>query len=170
MTAFIVLCVVLGWMVVVCLITKLLNSSLPDEFWARALCLIVFLVLLPLPIVDEIVGRYQFKELCVRHAEVRVDRQKAAGKTLYLDELPPVEIKGPWVTVMSKPWRYLDVNTGETIVSYDVLNALGGNVLQALGLSASPLTFSGICPISPRISAEEVFKELGIKKVDKPSR
>lgn len=117
------------------------------------------------PVADEIIGGLQFKELCSK-AELIVDDHKARGrkvkslgaKNTYLDSYA--------VTIRKQYWAYVDVDTGELLVSWNEYFAEGGWLIMALGISeaSSPLTFTGVC--RPEGARSPVFKKLNITKVD----
>lgn len=167
---FLILLAVL-WLVAAFLLAKLATTRLPKLWWAHVLRMSLFLALLPLPLVDEIVGKRQFDKLCSENTMIQVDPEKAVGRTVYLADLPDIEIKGPWVRVVSKPWRFIDTITGETVVAYNTLQAAGGLFTRTLGIfeGGVPLTFKGSCaPADPPGSAK-AFAKLGITYVEPPT-
>ena len=167
MTGILLIFVAVLWLVVAFYLVKLIAILLPAIWWAYLLRVVLYLALLPLPLIDEIVGKRQFEKLCSENATVQVDRAKATGRTVYLANLPDVEIKGTWVRVVSKKWRYIDATTGETVVSYNTLQAVGGRFILALGISEGgvPLTFKGFCEPEGRVDPLKLFKEIGITQI-----
>jgi hypothetical protein len=142
---------------------------LPKRAWRFPAALLFFLALIPLPLIDEIVGKRQFEKLCRENAGIHVDRAKAAGRAVYLAEVPFVDATGTWVRVVMRPWRYVDAKTGETVVSYTTLQAAGGRFVHMLPLSEGrvPLTFSGHCGASGVVDPVKLFKELGITQIQR---
>lgn len=133
--------------------------------------MVIFAALLPLPLIDEIVGGRQFEQLCKDNSTIQVDRATAAGKTVYYAPQPSVEIKGTWVRVVLKPQWFVDATTGKTVVSYNELIAVGGRFIQTLGISEGgmPLTFRGTCVPSNRPGSIETFKPFGINYIEPPA-
>ncbi len=131
--------------------------------------LLLFSVLLPLPLINEIVGKYQFEQLCKDNATIRIDRATAVGKTVYLAESTDVEIKGKWLRFVVKPWRYVDVTTGETVVSYKTLMADGGLFFRMIRISEGgvPLTFKGSCYPGELSKLQNLFQELNVTQVQR---
>lgn len=154
------------WALVALLLVWIVGKILPKAGWALAVRVVLFLGLLPLPIVDELVGKRQFEQACREYAVLKVDREKAAGKTVYLSIQPDFEIDGTWVRVGVKPWRYVDVSTGETIVSYHTLVAARRFIRFSEG--GSPITFRGTCAPANRPASAQAFKEYGINYVEPP--
>lgn len=133
---------------------------------------VIFGMLLPLPLVDEFAGKRQFEQLCKDNATIQVDRAMAVGKTVYLEKTTDVEIRDTWVRIVMKQWRYVDVNTGEPVVSYNTLEALGGRLVQSFGFSEGrvPLTFANYyCGPKDRPASFQAFEALGIKYIEPPN-
>jgi hypothetical protein len=128
-------------------------------------------VLFPLPLVDELIGKRQFEELCKENSTIQVDRASAVGKTVYLSKTSDVEIKDKWVHIVLKPWRFVDVATGEPVVSYNTLMARGGWLIRMSRLSEGsvPLTFKGSCVPDNRPASIQTFKPLGINYIEPPA-
>jgi len=131
---------------------------------------VLLLVLIPLPVIDEIVGKEQFERLCIENSKVTVSPTKAPGSTVYLQRLPDEEIKGTWVRVARKPWHFVDASSGELVVSYSTLTAAGGWFVHVLPLSEGrvPLLFKGSCAPANRPATVKTFKDIGINYIERP--
>ena len=131
--------------------------------------MLLFLVLVPLPLVDEIVGKRQFEKLCSENGTIHMDRSKVAGKTVYLAAVPDTQIKGAWIPVVLKPWRFVDADSGEVLVSYNTLMAVGGMWTRTLRISEGnvPLTFKGYCEPGGTVDLVKLFKEAGITQIQR---
>jgi hypothetical protein len=172
MSGILILVVAVLWLVIAFYLAKVIAKMFPEAWWAYVLRAVLFVALLPLPLIDELVGRVQFEQLCHENSTIQVDRARAAGKTVYLAAQPDVEVKGTWVRVVLQPWRFIDVNSGETIVSYNTLQAVGGVFVRTLGISEGqvPLLFKGSCVPANRPTSVQTFKELGINYVERPAK
>jgi hypothetical protein len=126
-------------------------------------------LLLPLPLVDELVGKWQFEQLCKDNSTIQVDRARAVGKTVYFVPQPTVDVTGTWVRVALRPHKFVDVVTGESVISYNELMASGGRLSRALGISEGgvPLTFVGSCALDENPRA--LFKSLNVSVMDRPN-
>lgn len=153
------------WLIAAFFISKLIVRMLPETWWRWLVGAILFLALLPLPLIDEIVGAKQFAKLCKENATIQVDRTKAAGRTVFLNYTAPVELKGTWVPVWLQSWQFVDATTGETVISYNTLRAGSGKLGPS---SLGPLTFAGECVEPNRPAYNDVFRELGIKYIQRP--
>lgn len=170
MTGIFLLFVIAIWLAIVIWLSKIIIKKLPTTWWRIPLGLVIFVVLLPLPLIDEIVGGRQFEQLCKENSTIQVDRAVAVGKTVYLAQTPDIEIKGTWVRVVLKPWRFVDATTGEIVVSYNTLIADGGRLIRTLGISEGgvPLAFRGTCVPANRPGSIQTFKPFGINYIEPP--
>lgn len=168
MGGLIALFVVAVWIAVAAWLAKIIARRIAVQRWRTPVGLLAFAVLLALPAIDEIVGGRQFETLCHEHAStIEVNRETAKGRTVYLAVASDEEVKGTWVRVVKKHWRYVDAMTGETVVSYNTLTARGGRLLK-VSEGHAPLTFHGYCaPENPPASVE-TFKEFGINYIQPP--
>jgi hypothetical protein len=140
-------------------------AKIPNEGWRAAAAVVLFPALLIAPIADDIIGGLQFRALCEEKTAIRVDESRAAGKTVSLIRDRSIQVPWSLVPAIEQPWRYADVDTQEVLVSFSTLDARGGWLIRALGVSEtdSPITFSRSCGPADRSS---VFQELNIRKVE----
>lgn len=169
MTGIYLLGVTAIWIFIVIFLTKIITTKLAGQTWRTLVRVLIFVVLLPLPLADEIIGGKQFEQLCKENSNIQVDRMKAAGKTVYLADLSDVQIKGTWVPIRLQPWRFVDVTTNEPVVSYNILHATGGRLIRALRISEGdvPLTFKDYCEPGGRVYPLQLFKELEVTQVQR---
>lgn len=172
MSGLLLLAVAVLWLVVATSIAIAVFKRLPERTWRFPVVAILFLALVPLPLIDEILGKKQFEQLCRENATIQVDRSTAAGRTVYLAEVPFLEATGTWIRVVVRPWRYVDAKTGETVVSYNTVQASGGRFVHALPLSEGrvPLLFRGSCVPADRPASAQDFSELGINYIERPTK
>lgn len=170
MSGIYLLFVAVIWVLVVILLSKTIAKKLPSVTWRIPIAIVIFVVLFPLPLIDEIIGGRQFAQLCKDNSTIQVDRVTAVGRTVYFAPQPNLEIKGTWVRVVLRPQRFVDVTTGETVLSYNELIAAGGQFIRALGISEGgmPLTFRGTCVPANRPGSVQTFKSYGINYVEPP--
>ncbi len=171
MTGIYLLVVAMGWLAFVAWLSVFSTKKLPLSTWRVPVALAIFAVALPLPLVDELVGKRQFEQLCAENSTVHVDRATAVGRTVYFVPQPNVEVKGTWVRIVLQPRRYIDATTGEVIVSYNELIASGGHLIRALGVSEGgmPLLFRGTCVPANRPASTKTFEPYGIRYIEPPA-
>jgi hypothetical protein len=171
MTGLFLLAIVGIWFYITIKIIRFITGNLPEIWWRPVVGVGLFVLILPLPLVDEIVGGRQFEQLCKENSTIHVDRVSAAGKTVYLAELPDTQIDGAWVPIRKQPWTFVDVTTGETIISYNIFYATGGRLIRTLGISEGnvPLTFKGSCAPTGDDRAN-VFIFNAINEINRPEK
>lgn len=123
---------------------------------------LVFVVLLPLPLLDEIIAQPQFSALCRELAVVTVHEHASRGRTVTRSGLPPEPVPGVMVPVALRKWLYVDAATGQPVMSFNTLEAGAGKLASALGTTrpASPLVFAGTCEASGR---QRMFDALDLR-------
>lgn len=169
MTGIYLLFVAVIWMAVVIWLSKTIARKLPSATWRIPVAIVIFSALLPLPLIDEIVGGRQFKQLCKDNSQIHANKATAAGRTVYLAEVPFIEIKDTWVRVVLRPWRYLDATTNEPVISYNILMADGGWLIRSMGISSGgvPLTFKGSCEPGGVIDPVKLHSELQVTQIQR---
>lgn len=170
MTGIYLLCVAAIWLAAVIWLSKIITQKLPMTTWRIPVAMLIFAALLPLPLIDEIVGGRQFERLCKDNSTIQVDRSTAVGTTVYFVPQTDVEIKGTWVRVVLQPRQFVDATTGTLVFSYSTLLAEGGRFIRMLGISEGgmPLTFNGSC--RPKESPKDLLKSLDITALDRPQQ
>ena len=154
------------WLGVAIGLVLLVTKILPERWWRDPLRVLLILAVLPLPIVDDVFGGMQFKQLCKENSAIHVDRATAEGRTVYLADVSPRKLSGTWVPVTLTEWRYVDAKTGKTVLSYNTLTAGPG----LFRLAGAPLTFKGYCaPGGSRGVANDLLKQLHITVIKRPT-
>ena len=94
-------------------------------------------ILLPVPVCDELIAAPQFRRLCAVGTRIEFDPSTIRGKTIYstVNQSP-----NPRVTVGTLhgyyiPWRYYDATTKDLVVSYKTYDIRGGLLVRSLGFS-----------------------------------
>jgi hypothetical protein len=134
------------------------DASAPEApFGGRSLACqaLVLVVLLPLPLIDELLAKQQFDALCrgegTLQAQVRAQMQAvlAAGNPVRLQALAPEQMSGTLVPVLRHPQLYIDASTQQALASFNTLEAQAGKLARLMGRVTHPLTFSGRCGPPP---------------------
>jgi hypothetical protein len=170
-TGLYLLLVAVVWIAVAVLLARWLTSAMRNHgAWRSVVAVLIVTVLLPLPLLDEIIAKRQFEHLCKDNATIKIDPATAAGRTVHFDEQPQAPVPGTWVRVVSLPQRYVDVTSKEVVVSYNILRASGGVLVHLFGFSEGkvPLLFHGSCAPKDPPAGVNGFKALGIDYVEPP--
>ena len=155
------------WFFIVLALIIWLAKKLPEKWWRIPLSFLVFVVFLILPIVDEIVGGWQFQRLCEVNSTINFDKETADGRTVYLAETSDVGIKNMWVHITLKPWRFLDVATDDLIISYNTLKANNSFVGKFMSQEGVPILFKGWCEPGGIVDPIKLFESLGVIYVER---
>ncbi|QBC42389.1 hypothetical protein [Iodobacter fluviatilis] len=125
MSGLIVFPILFVWIYISVRLSLLITHWLPDVWWRGVISTVLFFVLLPMPLMDEIIAKKQFEKLCKENESTYFDKE-AVGKTVYLDSKPEIKVQGTAVPIALHPWRFIDASTKELLVSYNTLRADGG--------------------------------------------
>lgn len=147
----------------------LITSALPRRWWRAMLRVLLVLVLIPLPILDDKLAGPQFGELCRENAQVQIS-PKAISKTVYLKGVEDIEIRDKWVPMRIRTWQFVDSESGETLVTFNEVHASGGWFTRGLSEGKVPQTFQGSCRPKNAPLTMEQFAALGIKYIEPPTR
>lgn len=77
------------WTVLIAGFSVLVTKMLPKSTWRSLIGIVVFALLLPLVLIDEMVGKRQFEQLCQENSAIYV-APDAKGRTVYLEVAPLV--------------------------------------------------------------------------------
>jgi hypothetical protein len=146
MTGLLILLLFAGWGSFAIWVAIRISQNVRPLIWRWALAATFSALLLVSPLFDELLGARQFSRLCQANDQVAI-ATSGAGPTVYLAVVPDVQVANTWVPVRAARWRYVDVRTGTTVVSYDTLSAGGGWLSRILPLDAGhgPISFKGFC-------------------------
>lgn len=143
--------VVGGWLVTSawasnCLV-RLMGGVLQDRAWRLVVELLVFVVLLPLPLADELIARPGFQALCRERAHLTVHVPDAMGHQAHRLRLRPEPVSGLGLGVVVQPWWVLGEGTGLVLASFDTIEARGGWLARWASNDPTyrPLSFKGYC-------------------------
>jgi hypothetical protein len=169
MSGLYLLVIAAAWLAIVVALVYGLTSRVKPASLRAVVAMLVAGVLLPLPLIDEILGKRQFDQLCKDNATIHVDRTTAVGKTVYLAKTADLEVKDTWLRIVLKPWRFVDATTDVPVVSYNTLMADGGRLVRMLGISEGgvPLTFKGSCEPGGVVDPIKLFGELGVSQIQR---
>jgi len=138
MTGIFLLIVVGLWIWACVAITHLVLRRIDARWWRWPLALVVFGLLLVVPVIDEIIGGFQFRSLCEKGAVLTIDAEKTSGKTVRVVIEPSNEVvAGQALRTLRSHYSYQAVGNGEEVASYDTYAVNGGWFIRALGISES---------------------------------
>ena len=163
MTGIFLLLVIGAWLGVAIVLTKVLTRRLRPGAMRGSAGAVLFVGLLVLPVLDEVIGGFQFRALCAKSPSFRVGVDKPEGRSTRVSFQPANElVAGTTIPIYHSRIDYTDVKTGELVVSFDEYVAKGGLLIRALGISESnaPLTLGRPACSPQTVRGESVKRTL----------
>ena len=118
--------------------SKVVGSWIAQGRWRWPVVALLFVVLLPLPVADELVARPQIERLCREGAVLKIDEQKIKGRRVKSSGEPSnADVPGTAIRVTFTRAVYRDENTGEELASMGYYVITGGWLIRTLGISES---------------------------------
>lgn len=163
--------VVLLWFVTVISIALILASKL-KPFWIKPfVAVLVMAVLVPLPVVDEIIGKHQLKALCEKNGPKEIEFARLKNSILIVRPDSHFTVNDQILPTMGRKTIFIDKTSSKKVISFTDYDIEGGVLIHVLGISetSSPLTFSGGCFNEPfqswldRYQIKLVFEHSGEK-------
>src|SRR4051812_36896606 len=96
-----------GLVALLVLVAYALTKWIKGAILRLMVCTISVALLLPLPVIDEILGKPQFEQLCRENSTIKLDREKALGKTVYLGSATDARIKDTWLPIGMQHWQFV---------------------------------------------------------------
>lgn len=151
------------WVWFVVKTSNVLSSWITPGRWRWPIAALLFAVLLPFPVLDEIIGGFQFRALCEKNAKLtfNVDPATLKGKSVRGYAKPLDEtIGGTLVRITHTHEIYRDADGGQDLLSLDSYRAKGGLLIRLLSMenNMTPMTFTSSCNPLTKIT-------LGLKSV-----
>ena len=125
---------------------KTLGNTVSNPNLRTALKLLIFVVLISLPFVDEVIGKYQFEALCKANGIENANVSKARGKRVKLEYLERGFLDGTVMPIKVDDILFKTADTGEVLIQYKDYYAFGGWLMRYTPLSMGsqhPMLFSG---------------------------
>jgi len=166
--AGIILFAALGaWFMLALGVAVLVAKKTIKERWGIPLSVFIFLIILVAPIVDDIVGSWQFNALCNEHSDIYIDYEAAKGKEVYLADNSFIKVNSSWVGMSLDPWRYLDAETDEVIFSFYLITRGGGYFSRFFTSGGFPVFSRSSCRPDEIVSVFEFIESIGATQIQR---
>ncbi len=133
MAGLIFIALLIGWFFVARWLARKITVHIANKalrWLSTALLVIVFMAL---PVLDEIIGGFQFRELCKQNAVLKIDAERIKGKTIQMITLPLNQvIPNTAIKISHSQTRYLDVMTNEELANSRRYEVFGGRLIRSL--------------------------------------
>ena len=140
------------WFIAANWLARRIAKKLPQGIARIAVIWSLIAFFVALPLIDEIIGGFQFRSLCTKNAAPIVDAENTRGRKVRV-KTDPVnkKVDGTWVRILHSRFSYLDADTNEELFSSHRFVANGGWLVRALSTDTymSPLTFESTCDTTP---------------------
>jgi hypothetical protein len=169
MTGLLLLAVVGVWIWVSFRITRAVARRVRPGTRRALTAWLLFPALLVLPLLDEIIGGFQFRALCARNPNFEIGVAEPQGRTTRYSASPLNEVvPRTAIRILHTRVEFTDVETGELVVRYDRYVASGGLFIRALGVSEkdSPLTIDPTWCSPEAVRGENVRRTLGFSVIN----
>ena len=162
MIGLIALFLLLAWLLITLWITSRIKKLLILSGIKVCILPLIFIVIFVVPVADEIVARFQFKQLCQPENILVYDENKLKNKNvkLVLNRKNKLN-KAVLITEYIKKWN--DSNTNELLLVKKMYRAKGGWLINTLFPTAGPLTFKKACGFG---GAGKLFSELNVNVIE----
>jgi hypothetical protein len=159
MAGLIVLGVIGLWSWGVFKFSRWLGGLIRGGRWRWPIAALLFAVLLPLPVIDEIFSYPSFAALCKEKAVLKVDAAKIRGRTVR-SSFNQYYVRGGMLPVLQNDRLYFDNESGEPLASLTWLRARGGWLSRALTEGQNPVTFGDRYECEPKLEKrlEETYQ------------
>ena len=168
MSGLFLLAIVGLWMWFAFKTSKVAGSWIAQGRWRWPVAALLFVVLLPLPVADELVAKHQINALCREGAGLRIDEQRIKGRRVRVAYEPlNAEVPGVAIPVTFSKLVLRDADTGEDLGSRGHYVVKGGWLIRTLSFSesSSPLTTESYCAPGGE-GAHEAAARLGFKIIN----
>jgi len=125
-------------------IANLLSKRVPDwlgmDRFQKSARYVSFIILLLLPISDELIGRWQFHRLCEREAVVWLSPDWEKVKRAKTSDTTFTNPKGYLIRIQEQSIVYIDADTGKPFLKSKMFHTSGGILFDRLGLGLGTST------------------------------
>ena len=127
------------WLVIVSYLSNRIPDWLGVSRFKGSMRFALFVILLLLPISDELIGRWQFHRLCKREAVVWLSPDWKNVKRAKEINNPIVNLKWYLIRIREQSIEYIDSDTRKIFMKYKAFHTSGGILFDRfeLGLGAS---------------------------------
>jgi len=151
MAGLLLLSIFIAWLLATLWLSKRATQTMAISWKRHAARIGLLTILLPLPLVDEIIGGFQFRALCEKNAVFQMGVSNPEGRvTKYVGDPVNELVPGTAIRIYRTHAKFIDIQSDEVVVQFDEYTASGGKFIRALSISEgnAPLTI-GIPACSP---------------------
>lgn len=159
MGGLILLAILVGWFFFVKTISYAVVDKMNDGFKKTLVLSVTFIILLSAPVMDEIIGGFQFRALCSPENLLVYDAGRVRGAALQYKETPNYHITNKVIPIHVTHSQWVAPESGEVLIDHKIIYAKAGFVLGLTGWTDS---FNGHCDVREYY---QLFDKFDIKKI-----
>jgi len=162
MSGIILLTVLAFWFFIVKKLTDFFTSKIYLKIKGKWIYPMVFILVFIAPVMDEIIGGFQFRALCTPENLLVYESEKVRGKAVVPRDIP-METLNKIIPIVITTGAWEDAETGELLLTYRIISSKGGWLSHFMGGGTSFFTLNGKC------SSKEyykLFEKLNITKLE----
>lgn len=148
------------WFFVAIKLTNLFTSGIRTQSKRNWLYPLILVLISFGPVLDEIIGGFQFRALCTPENMLIYDAEKVKGKTVQYKSMPSYSITGKMLPIRVTHTQFVDPKTNAVLIEYRIFRARRGWLVKSIGWPHS---------LNRRCSSKEyyqLFEKLDITKVE----
>ena len=170
MTGILLLFLIVAWLWFVWWLSGWILKRFTSSNGKQWLRYVLIALLIPLLVMDEIIGGIQFKNICKLNAVIEVDDKKIVGKILDLKGPSNINVSGieqkninAAIPILESTSTWVDAVTNKKVFTYKQYLAKGGWLVRTFYLTESkvPIIFSNY-QCQPR-NKEQIFSVVKTK-------
>jgi hypothetical protein len=162
MSGFIFFGILGVWFFVAKKLTDFFTSGIEPQSKKNKLYPLKFIFVFIVPVMDEIIGGFQFRALCTPKNLLVYDAEEMRGKTLQQRFGPDYYINGKMLPIKVTESQWFDPTTKVVLLTRNIFYAKGGWLLRITGWSAN--SFNGSCDLISQSS--RIMKELNVTRIE----
>ena len=163
--AGLILFFILGvWLLVTALVAWLITKIIKNKLIRYSSMVLIIPVLFLLPVIDEILSRNHFFDLCKQQAVLKYDEKKLKNSTVYYAGIERMRVPS-FIPIFKDKRTYRNYDTDEIVITEYIIRAKGGWLSRKLGVfdDHPVLTFNGVCTSGSEVE----FSKLNVTRKDK---
>lgn len=123
------------WLWACVVLARFLSGLVPRLSWRNPVKWGLFILLLALPFIDEVIGKYQFEALCKANGIESADVSKARGKKVTVEYGERSLLGGTIMPIKESNVLFKDAVSGEVLIQHKNYYAVGGWLMRYTWLS-----------------------------------
>ena len=159
MTGLLFFATVALWLFACVWISTKTGNLVANPKWQTRIKRFTLIALLSLPFIDEIIGKFQFEELCKVNGIENADVSKARGKKVKVEYGDRVPVQGTILPIKESNVSFRDADTGDIVIRHKNYYASGGWLMRytwlSLGSNHTMLFDGSTCDVRKE---QEIFK------------